>query len=113
MAVSRQIWSANRFSREKRLSLNAGVAGRKLAPRRMASRVLPLRAHNGETQWTMVELQGSLDGKAASLDGVHLGDLTERRVRVCCGSRPCPRAPMEWLTPCTGVSTGRGVAAHR
>ena len=48
--------------------------------RMAASRVLPLRGAEGHTKWTIVELQGSLDGKASSLDGVHLGDLTERRV---------------------------------
>jgi hypothetical protein len=48
----------------------------------MAFRVLPLRAPSGETQWTIVELQGSVEGKTSSLDGLHLGDLSERRVSV-------------------------------
>jgi len=48
----------------------------------MAMRVLPMRAPDGETQWTIVELQGSLDGKEFSLDNLHLGDLFERRVSL-------------------------------
>lgn len=57
----------------------------------MAMRVLPMRAPDGQTQWTIVELQGSLDGKEFSLDNLHLGDLFERRVSLQLETTRIPR----------------------
>ena len=72
-------------------------------------RVLPLRAPSGEIQWTIVELQGTIEAKAASLDGFHLGDLFERRVSVP-RRPPPPRSSTEFLTPARRALCGSGSA---
>ena len=87
MAEALCVAGPHRTLMSERPTATAASAGINKIPAMAAEpRVLPLRAPSGEIQWTIVELQGTLEAKAASLDGFHLGDLFERRVSV--PSRP-------------------------